>query len=144
VNARGRLALLGLCLSILVLATGCASAASLPVGECFDPPTTIGEAPEDVDRKPCNEPHGAEVVHVARFETEGREYPAESDFIDFLSATCYPAFDAYTGLEFDTAAEYDMAAFWPSEERWAGGDRTVICYAVRTDAAKMNASIRKP
>jgi hypothetical protein len=36
-----------------------------------------------------------------------------------------------------------MAAFTPTDEGWRGGDRKVICYAVRLDAGTMTQSIKK-
>jgi hypothetical protein len=36
-----------------------------------------------------------------------------------------------------------MSAFTPTSEGWADNDRKIICYAIRTDAAQMNASLKK-
>ena len=118
-------------------------AGSLQVGDCFDTPTTVSETVEDVQHHPCTDPHGAEVVYVGDYAPATDTYPSDDDFFTFFEANCGPAFNAYTGLDFLTAAEYDMSAFTPTAEGWDDNDRKVICYAVRTDDATMNASIKK-
>jgi hypothetical protein len=55
-----------------------------------------------------------------------------------------PAFDAYTGLDFETDPVMNMGYFTPTREGWNAGDHEVICYAARIDEATMSQSIRKP
>lgn len=117
------------------------AASDLKVGDCFDPPTTIGEEVDEVTHHPCTDPHGAEVVFVGDFSpTEG--FPTDDDLQAYYTANCIPAFNAYTGLDFETALEYDMGALTPTEEGWGGGDREITCYLVRADLGQMNASLK--
>jgi hypothetical protein len=139
----GIVADLTLALAIVLSIAACSGAATLQVGECFDPPTTIGETVEDVVRKPCTDPHGAEVISVSEYAPTSLPYPTDEEFFAFFEATCEPAFNAYTGIDFATAAEYDMAAFTPTSEGWASGDRKVICYAVHTDETPLTKSLKK-
>jgi len=123
-------------------AAGCGGNANdLAVGECFDPPANIEGTVTDVVKHPCTEAHGAEVVFVGDFSPATDTYPAT--FQDFYANVCAPAFNTYTGLDFDTDTTYNMAAFKPTSESWGTGDRRVICYALRIDEATMNASIKK-
>lgn len=117
-------------------------AGSLQVGQCFDPPTTEGKV-TGVDDGPCTEPHKAEVVFVGDFSPATSTYPISIAFQNFYSSACTPAFNAYTGLDFDTDTTYDLAAFKPTLDGWSSGDRKVICYAVRADSAPMTKSIKK-
>jgi hypothetical protein len=113
---------------------------SLQVGQCFDPPTTDGTV-TGVDDGPCTEPHKAEVVFVGDYSPATDTYPIS--FQDYYAANCTPAFNAYTGLDFATDTTYDLGAFKPTRDGWKGGDRKIICYAIRVDEAPMTQSIRK-
>lgn len=141
-DARLRLAATLLAAAALLVA-GCSRAITLGVGECFDPPTTIGETVDEVVRKACTEPHGAEVVYVGDYSGPADGYPTDDQFLAFSESTCQPAFNAYTGLDFATAADFDMGAFTPTSDGWASGDRRVTCYAVSL-GDPLTRSIRKP
>jgi len=117
-------------------------AGGLRVGECFDQPTTLGETVEDVQHHPCGDPHGAEVVFVGDYDAPAGGYPSDDEFLSFIRSTCVAAFQSYTGLDFEGATDYDMSAFTPTASGWAGGDRRVVCYAVRFDGGQMTGSIR--
>lgn len=119
------------------------SANYLAVGDCFDPPADVEGTVTDVEKHSCIEAHGGEVMFVGDFAPATDTYPITSAFQDFYSTTCTPAFNTYTGLDFDSDTTYSMAAFKPTTEGWSGGDRKMICYAVRIDNATMNASIKK-
>jgi hypothetical protein len=115
---------------------------SLQVGQCFDPPTASGEV-TGVDDGPCTEPHMAEVIFVGDFTPATGVYPTSSAFQDFYGSACTPAFNAYTGLDFDSDLTYNIGTFKPTSDGWSGGDHKVICYATRADEAKMTQSIKK-
>jgi hypothetical protein len=115
---------------------------SLQVGQCFDPPTIEGEV-NGVDDGPCTDPHKAEVFFVGDYAPTTDLFPTTTDFQDFYQSTCKPAFNTYTGLDYDTDTTYDLAAFRPTSESWSNGDRKVICYAIRGDEAPLSQSIKK-
>jgi hypothetical protein len=119
------------------------NAGTLSVGDCFDPPTTVAETVSDVQHHPCTDSHGAEVMFVGTYAPATDVYPTNDEFGVFFDATCTPAFNSYTALDFKTDATYDMSAFTPTADGWSKGDRKVICYAVRLDAGKMTQSIKK-
>lgn len=118
-------------------------AGNLAVGDCFDQPTTAGVTVEDVQHHPCTDAHTAEVVFVGNYTPATDTPPTDSAYRVFFEATCTPAFNAYTGLDFFNDPTYDMSAFTPTDEGWRSGDRKVICYAVRLDGATMAKSIKK-
>lgn len=117
------------------------AAGDVQVGDCFDAPTTVDETVDDVSHHPCTDPHTAEVIFVGDYP-ESATYPGVDAFDAFTEANCIPAFNTYTGLDFETALDYDMGIFYPLEEAW-GADREITCYVVRSDESKMSQSIKK-
>lgn len=115
---------------------------SLQVGQCFDPPTTEGDV-SGVDDGPCTDPHHAEVLFVGDYAPASDTYPIDLSFQSFVGSTCKPAFNAYTGLDFDSDSTYDLGWLTPTRDGWGRGDHKVICYAVRLDKAPMTQSIKK-
>lgn len=118
------------------------AAGDLNVGECFDQPNTTEDISE-VPRQPCNEPHDAEVfLNVDHPAADGEAYPISMTMDRFVQEQCTPAFDSYTGLDFETATDYDIGYLQPSRNGWNEGDREVTCYIVRSDDAKLTSSLR--
>ena len=116
------------------------AAIDLKVGDCFDAPTTVSDTVEEVAHHPCTDAHTAEVVFVGDYP-EGA-FPGEDAFDVFSETNCIPAFNTYTGLDFETAMEYDMGVFYPLEEGWEQGDREITCYLVRSDDGPMTQSVK--
>lgn len=137
-----------LILAVVAVLAGCSllgqSAFDLEVGDCFDPPASTDDTVDTVQDRPCTESHGAEVVYVGDFAPSGGDYPVDSAFNDFYDENCIPAFNAYTGLDYAEAEEYELSAFRPTDESWADGDFEITCFAVRTDDAPMTQSIKAP
>jgi hypothetical protein len=120
------------------------SASNLAVGHCFDEPTDNSETVDDVQNRPCTDPHGAEVVFVGDFAPASGAYPSTEQFLAFFNTTCASGFNAYTGLDFVTDPTYDMNMYTPTLEGWNDDDREVICFAIRLDGEQMTSSIKKP
>jgi hypothetical protein len=115
-------------------------ASDLAVGDCFDEPATIGEV-HDVQHHPCTETHTSEVVFVGDMPSNAT-YPTDAEFVAFVRASCVPAFNAYTGLDFDVLAAVDMGYLTPTTEGWSGGDHEMICYAIRSDGTPVSQSFK--
>lgn len=115
------------------------NAGDLAVGDCFDEPAGATEV-EDVQHHPCTEPHTSEVVFVGDIAADA--YPSETEVADFVRDQCVPAFNSYTGLDFETDTTLDMGYFFPLEEGWRTGDHEVICYVIRLDKAPMSQSLK--
>ena len=116
---------------------------SLGVGECFDTPTDQTAEVSDVQRQPCNEPHDAEVIASLTHPAPASEpFPVVSGFRDYIQQNCVPAFNTYTGRNWDTDTEFDMNFFRPTPSGWADGDRGFTCFVVRLDEAKLTNTIR--
>ena len=69
-------------------------------------------------------------------------YPTDTQFTSAVEASCFPAFKTYTGLEFATEPNFDLGYFIPTPDGWGGGDRELICYAIRIDGAAVSQSLR--
>jgi hypothetical protein len=115
-------------------------ASDLAVGDCFDDPASTVEV-RDVQHHPCAEPHTSEVVYVGDMPASDT-YPTDAQFSSAVEAACVPAFKGYTGLEFSTEPNFDLGYFIPTTDGWGGGDREIICYAIRIDGALVSDSIR--
>jgi Septum formation len=119
------------------------NAGDLAVGDCFDEPAEATEV-KDVQHHPCTEPHTSEVVFVGDIGGGNDAYPTETQFLDFVRDQCVPAFNTYTGLDFDTDTTLDMGYFYPLEEGWKSGDQEMICYVIRLDKTPTSQSIKAP
>ncbi|HEX5148413.1 MAG TPA: septum formation family protein [Candidatus Limnocylindrales bacterium] len=115
-------------------------AADLAVGDCFDEPTILGEV-NTVQHHPCNEPHTSEVVFVGDMPAS-ETYPSDEAFMAFFNASCVQAFNTYTGLDFAVLEAVDMGILTPTTKGWSGGDREVICYAIRVDGTAVSQSFK--
>jgi hypothetical protein len=114
----------------------------LAVGDCFDEPESEGEV-SDVQHRPCDQPHDAEVILVFTHPGGSEEaYPVVSGFDDFIREQCVPAFASYTGRDFDTDTELAMGYFHPTLTGWGEGDRGFTCYVYRVDGAQTSQSYR--
>ena len=113
----------------------------LKVGDCFDDPTGVTTV-EEVQHHPCNEAHTSEVVFVGDMPGEDETYPVTTVFDDFVGASCLPAWEAYTGKDYETDEILGLGYYYPQPEGWSGGDRQIICYVYRLDNATMTTSLR--
>jgi hypothetical protein len=118
-------------------------AADLKLGECFDAPVAA-ETVEDVQHHPCTDAHTGEVVFVGNLPAaEGAPYPDDVTLDQQIGTLCIPAFNEYTGLDFETDTTWTLGYFVPLEADWKNGDRGVSCYATRIDDAPTTGSIKK-
>jgi hypothetical protein len=119
------------------------NATDLKVGDCFDRPSSANQTVKDVQHHPCTEAHTAEVVFVGTNPSaKGTPPLSDSQWVDYLSSSCLPAYDAYTGTDLLKSDVMDLGAITPLDEDWNKGVRDVTCYAYRLDGATMTASIK--
>ena len=117
------------------------SVESLQVGDCFEVPA--GETIEEVQHRPCTEPHDGEVI-VVRDYTGADTYPTIAEFDAWVEQQCAGAdFIAYTGDVYDARQDVGVGYLYPLEDGWGGGDREMTCYLSPTDGGKVSASYRR-
>ena len=117
------------------------NAGDLAVGHCFDEPAAVEEV-TDVQRHPCNEAHTSEVIFVGDLLGSTEVYPSDEELGAYFDANCVPAFNAYTGRDYQSDTELDIGSFIPTEEGWKDGDREMTCYAIRVDGAATSQSVK--
>lgn len=117
--------------------------ADLRVGDCFDfeGNTLAGKTVEDVQHRPCGQPHVAEVIFVGRLADQSG-VPSDESMEEFTRANCNPAFHQYAGTDYDTDTTYVMEYLHPLADGWAEGDRGLTCYVLRIDGNRLTGSIR--
>lgn len=97
----------------------------LEVGDCFD---AVSTAPVfTVTLEPCSERHDNEVYSV--WTSVSGSLPEDRDLLN----ACEGRFDDAVGIDYSRSV-YWAAGFWPDEDSWADGNRTVICYGFARDA----------
>ena len=119
----------------------------LRVSDCFDEPEAFAagttDEVEDVQHRPCSDPHDGEVFAVVNHHAgSSSAYPTEDAFGDFVGNNCVPAFEAYTGRLYREATEFDIGWFYPGPEGWDDGDRVVTCYVYRVDGSPLQGSVK--
>ena len=117
------------------------NAGDLAVGHCFDEPARAEEV-TDVQRHPCNEAHTSEVIFVGDLPGSRDVYPSDEELAAYFDANCVPAFNAYTGRDYQSDTELDIGSFIPTEEGWREGDHEMTCYAIRVDGAATSQSVK--
>jgi hypothetical protein len=111
-----------------------ASAMDIAVGDCLDD-ADAGSTTATATIVPCSAPHDSEAF--ADITLPGNDYPG----LDQVQA------QAQTGCQGDAFADFvgiaaadstlQVSYYYPTEDSWAGGDRTVTCtvYAIGTGGA---------
>jgi hypothetical protein len=118
------------------------SASELQVGDCFDVPAESIDI-SDVQHHPCTEAHTGEVFYLGNdTSAPGASYPADSAFTADLDAQCTPAFATYVGVSADTSTAYDIEMFYPNEDTFSSGTRTLTCYLVAAGGSSMTGSAK--
>ena len=85
----------------------------LRVGDCFDLQDEAAAEISEVEAKPCTQAHKYELIHAATMPES--EYPSDDAFDAFSEAECIPAFNAYTGIDWN-ASVLQMLPLTPTEE----------------------------
>lgn len=111
----------------------------LKSGECFDRPTSASVS--TVTKRPCTEPHDAEVFLVTEIESDATT-PVSITIEGFVDDECVPAFETYVGAALADSPDLGLGYFYPDFDGWKSGDRTITCYVDRTDQSKVTESLK--
>ena len=111
----------------------------LAVGDCLVEPTE--ETFFDVLLVPCDAAHDMEVIFVGS-HPEQADFPSDDAFAEFADTTCGPAFEAFTGSALDGQSTLEIGWFTPTEEGWAEGDRSILCYLYPSSGEPASQSYR--
>lgn len=108
-------------------------AVDLPVGACADARWWEGEPVDASTQVDCDVPHRVEVAAREPLELP-RTFPDDAGPHDrhvgeLADAVCLERFDTYVGAAWEHS-ELDVVALLPDEDRWAAGDRDLICLVI--------------
>jgi hypothetical protein len=104
-----------------------AAAFDSPSGTCLDWPN---DAPQNMRRVPCGEPHTFEVTRNVEI---GKDYPAsapppdEQGWQQIVTERCAEVGTTYLGGPLDPFGKYTVGALKPTAEQWREGDRKLRC-----------------
>jgi hypothetical protein len=104
-----------------------AKAFDSPSGTCLDWPH---DAPQNMRRVPCSQPHTFEVASNVEI---GGEYskvsppPPEQDWQQIVTDRCTTVGDDYLGKPLDPFGKFTVGALKPTSEQWRNGDRKLRC-----------------
>jgi hypothetical protein len=116
------------------------SVLGLETFDCFnDPePDELGEI-ERLEVLPCEQPHDNEIFHS--FTLAEGPMPAQDEIFGLAANQCFPAFDAFVGIEFEISA-LDIFPLTPTLEQWEGGHRMIHCVLFNLDLSELVGSAR--
>jgi hypothetical protein len=111
---------------------------TIELGDCLILPSE--DEFDEVRRLSCTEPHDGEVFFVEDYP--GADYPSGDELDSYVDAQCRPAFEAFTGSDFDDQEVLDLGWFAPTEGSWEDGDHEVLCYLTPIDGSMTSQSYR--
>ena len=117
----------------------------LRVGDCFDRPANLAAGGElsEVQHRPCADPHDGEVIAIVQHPAARLAvYPSDAAVTRFVSEQCVPEFEAYTGHSYESALQWELGLFLPTDAGWVDGDREFTCYVHSADSTKLVRSVR--
>ena len=115
-------------------------AAGLVAGTCLREPYPAVV----VHPVPCTDPHGSEIVALLTHPAPpGAPYPVLLGLFQQTLDPCRRAFEAYAGRPPEQVAAR-VFVVPPATYYWAGGDRTVVCFAEAHDGTPRTSSVRAP
>ncbi|MEX1208694.1 MAG: septum formation family protein [Acidimicrobiia bacterium] len=112
----------------------------LQTGDCFkDPEADQLGAMEVVEVVPCEHPHDTEIFYS--FTLTAGEMPDVDTMRELAAGQCFPAFDAFVGIQFELSA-LDVFPLTPTPQQWDDGHRTVHCVLFNYDLSELVGSAR--
>lgn len=111
---------------------------TIEFGDCLILPSE--DEFDEVRRLSCGEPHDGEVFFVDDYP--GTDYPSGDELDSYVDAQCLPAFEAFTGSDFDGQEVLDIGWFAPTAGSWDDGDHEVLCYLTPIDGGMTSQSYR--
>jgi Septum formation len=126
---------------VLYLVRNNTNADDLTVGACFDRPTA-GQDFSTVEKHECTEAHDAEVVFIAEYTSGGATLPIKLTLDSFVSDSCVPAIERYTGRSADAIDDLGLGYISPNDDGWKSGDRTITCYVYNLDDSKLTKTVK--
>ena len=118
----------------------------MAVGQCFDEVADEGAQPFAVASLRCEDPHTFEAYLRADLQSaaasgKGAPYPGELTVANAAEEQCAASFEAFMGLSWE-ASDYEIRSWWPMQQAWEGGDRSILCAVYRVTGGTTIGSAR--
>jgi hypothetical protein len=107
----------------------------LVVGNCFDE----GDEEDEAIRKPCAEPHDAEII--AEVTLPAGPYPGDQGVDSAAEKNCGTEFGGYVGKSVQDS-ELEPGWWTPTRDLWDHNDRVVICAAYGPEYDLLTGSVK--
>jgi hypothetical protein len=117
-------------------AAGTLAVDEMRAGDCFN--AGEEESISDVDGTPCTEAHEYQVFAVGNHEAAS--YPSDPELETVFTSVCEAPFQAFVGMPYEDSELY-ANMITPSEESWADGDRSFICFLYDPNDSTLTASM---
>lgn len=99
----------------------------LGVGDCSDGMWYQAPAAE-IPSVDCDDEHSEEVYLAVPLDSLGAAFPGRWAGHDYAKQACEDGFESYVGISHELS-RYQVGILEPTEESWADGDRTALCFA---------------
>ena len=106
-----------------------ASVQDLAVGDCFSfaPGDESAAEVSEIDMRSCDDDHQNE-VYLQPALTASTDYPGDDAVFAEAEELCYGSFEGFVGTPYEDS-EVDFSYLTPTEQTWADGPQSVLCYA---------------
>lgn len=119
----------------------------LSTGDCFDRIEDLldGRPQTITTRLPCDDPHGFEIFHELTYPAEHPSvFPGEEIVREFALASCYRAFEAWVGSEYELSV-LEIDVIIPTQENFednAARYRGIHCWVEEQNGEPLTGSSR--
>jgi hypothetical protein len=120
-----------------ITAAGGLGAFVIDVGDCVQLPDEALVV--SVEGVPCDQPHDAQAF--AEHQLLADEFPGDSAIEADAYDGCVDRWRSSIGTVFEEDMAYDIYVFTPTPDSWEQDDRTVTCFVVRIDGAKLTTDL---
>lgn len=111
-------------------------------GQCLDEVDDERAQPFAVEVVACEDPHVFEVYAQLEYDgDEGDPYPGDLTVANGAEERCEAEFEGFMGIAWE-ASDYEIRTWWPMEQAWSEGGRTVLCAVYRVTGGTTVGSVR--
>lgn len=114
-------------------------------GQCLDEVDDERAQPFAVSVLPCEDPHVFEVYAQLELSSpaagKGAPYPGDLTVANGAEEQCEAEFEGFMGIAWE-ASDYEIRTWWPMQQAWDDGERTVLCAVYRVTGGTTVGSVR--
>lgn len=116
------------------------------VGQCLEEVADEDAQPFTVAVVNCADPHTFEVYAELTYGSDtpsgrGAPYPGDLAVANRAETQCAGEFEAFMGLPWE-ASDFEIRTWWPMQQGWDRGDRSILCAVYRVTGGTTVGSVR--